>query len=86
MFGSAKAPKKGSTSSSFGHAYVALLANSEPEERKSSLKGALLVEATAPISPHLREDDLTDAGVLLNKDANRREKLRASPASTHAKL
>jgi len=84
VFGMAKSPKRGRTGASFGHAYVSLLATPKTEARDTCLNGALIIEATAPISPHLRKDDLTDAGVLLNEDANRREKI-ARKSRPHAR-
>lgn len=73
IFGSAKAPKRGRQGPTFGHAFVALLR----ESRKSPtcLHGALIIEATAPISPDLYGSDLDEPpGVLLNADANARER------------
>lgn len=73
VFGNARAPKHGKDGSIFKHAFVVLLSRQSSAEQKCfCLKGGLIVEATAPISPRCMT--YIENGVLSNEDANQRER------------
>lgn len=81
VLGVAKAPKHGRDGTPFGHAYAALLPK-VPGPTASALKGALLVECTAPINPKIEP---ARPGILSNDEATRIEaKARSILEFAHA--
>jgi len=65
VLGNARSPKHGPGGSVFGHAYAALLPK-VPGPTAAALKGALLVECTAPINPKI---EAARPGILANDKA-----------------